>query len=182
MMSCDIGSLAESLLGELVRCPDQSNEAKNKIIGAWEIRITTAHGDSCFGQVLTVLRLLEEGHKMGIKDGYNKAIQTHLWEKIVCASVAVIFVLLIAVITIRNEPIRDQNIVVFMRIGLALLAGFFGVAVPGLLQVDAKFKGWSIRGTSGFALAIIVYFFTPTVLPIAPALAPQTAIPSPTTR
>lgn len=168
-MNCDVIVLAKALAGELARSSNQSNEAKTAIIDAWELRISTNCGDEIFAEVLTLKYLMGEGYKMGVKDGKKAAGATQLWEKIVFVLFCAVMLGVGAITVLRNEPIRDPNLVVILRIFMMLVAGMFGSAMPGLLHLEGQLSGWTIRATAGFALAVLAYLFNPTVLPMPDA-------------
>ncbi|OMI09489.1 hypothetical protein BSN85_16300 [Bradyrhizobium brasilense] len=80
-------------------------------------------------------------------------------------AIAVLIVLFSFYIIARNDPDPEPNTVVFMRILLTLACGVLGGTIPGFLNVEYSFGGLVIRAFGAAALAVLVYVFTPQVLP-----------------
>lgn len=66
-------------------------------------------------------------------------------------------------LVIRNDPFADPDLVVLVRIVLALAVGILGATIPGFLSVEYDLGGFSIRAAGALALFVIVYFGTPEV-------------------
>ena len=87
------------------------------------------------------------------------------WERVVCVLTAIGIILLIGFLAVRNEPFRDPNLVVLVRIILSLAAGIIGGTWTGFIRLEWNVKGVLIRAGGAFALCLVTYFFSPTVLP-----------------
>ena len=87
-----------------------------------------------------------------------------LWEKITFAVLAVgIILTALFIITQRNEiPARNFAL---MRILLSAAMGVVGGVIPGFLHVSLTRFGALIRAGGGLALAVLTYFFTPSIVP-----------------
>ncbi len=90
--------------------------------------------------------------------------QATSWERITVVAVSVFVVLLVAWVVIRNEPFRDTNIVVLLRILLSLSTAVLGFTIPGFLHIELKGRGLVIRAGGALALFVLTFFFTPGVL------------------
>jgi hypothetical protein len=113
-----------------------------------------------------------------ISDEDAKSRSPTLWEKIVATAVAVLIVFLVAWLTIRNEPFRDPNLVVLIRIVLSVAVAVLGATIPGLLHVGWKAKGVAVRSAGALALFVVSFMWSPTVIQpsaAAPALPPLTS-------
>ncbi|WP_257168745.1 hypothetical protein [Bradyrhizobium sp. SRS-191] len=77
----------------------------------------------------------------------------------------IFIVIFCAAVIWRDKPIENANTVVFMRILLAAACGVLGGTMPGFLNVRYDIGGLAIRAAGGIAFAVLVYVFTPTVLP-----------------
>ena len=88
----------------------------------------------------------------------------NLIEKWVGLIAAMLVFALIAFVVIRNAPFADPNIVVLLRVVVAIAAGIFGGTIPGLLEVEWNLRGFIGRGTGALVLAVGTYCITPTVL------------------
>ncbi len=86
------------------------------------------------------------------------------WERIVASGVAVLVVFTVLWLVIRNEPIADDNLVVLIRVLLAVSVAIIGAVVPGFLQVSWKGRGLLIRAGGALALVVLALVFTPKVL------------------
>lgn len=111
------------------------------------------------------MNLPNEGEKKPTHS-QDAAHQPAQWEKVSVYVVAVFVIGLIAFIVLRNTPFADPNIIVFVRILLALAVAVLGAAIPGFLHIGWKGKGWLIRAGGACALFVLVYFFTPEVLAV----------------
>lgn len=67
-------------------------------------------------------------------------------------------------LVIRNEPFRDPNLVIVVRMLLSLAVAVLGATIPGFLQVDFSNRGVVIRGGGALALFVITFLLTPSVL------------------
>jgi hypothetical protein len=99
----------------------------------------------------------EEGHGQGSTD--------RTAERYVALGLTVFIVLFCAYIIIRNDPDPEPNTVVYMRTLLAVACGVLGGTIPGFLNVKYDIGGLAIRAAGGIAFAVLVYVYTPTVLP-----------------
>ena len=86
-------------------------------------------------------------------------------ERYVALGLATFIVLFCAYIIFRNDPDPEPNTVVFMRILLALACGVLGGTIPGFLNVKYDMGGLAIRAAGGLAFAVLVFVYTPKVLP-----------------
>jgi hypothetical protein len=141
------------------------------VIDRWFGTITDSHDEPCFHQTLSYLYTLEiaqqDGHEVGMNE--QKASADDFDRKCTWVAAFLILFTVICVIVIgavRNDPIKDRNVVVFVRILIAILAGVIGRSIPGMLTVQAKYKGFWVRGTSAAAMFVIAYMATPAVMPI----------------
>lgn len=109
---------------------------------------------------------------MPIKSSYPA-----LWEKIVAAAVAVLIFLLVAWLAIRNQPFRDPNLVVFLRIVLSVAAAILGATIPGIFRFDWRGKGLVVRSGGALALFVASFVWSPTVVqsPSGPPPPPLTS-------
>lgn len=87
------------------------------------------------------------------------------WEKILAYSVAAVVILAVLYLVIRNEPFRDPNLVVLVRVLLSLAVAIQGAIVPGFLRLSWKGKGLLVRAGGALALFVLTFLVTPTVLP-----------------
>src|SRR5687768_11944738 len=88
-----------------------------------------------------------------------------LWEKVTVTAVSIAIFVLLGYLIVRNEPFRSPNLVVAMRILIAVAAATLGGTIPGFLNVGWNVRGVSIRAGGALALFVIAFFGTPTVLP-----------------
>jgi hypothetical protein len=86
-------------------------------------------------------------------------------ERYVALGLTVFIVLFCAYIIVRDDPDPNPNTVVYMRILLAVACGVLGGTIPGFLNVKYDVGGLAIRAAGGLAFAVLVYVYTPTVLP-----------------
>jgi hypothetical protein len=101
-----------------------------------------------------------ESHPAG-----NEPYTPALWEKIVAFSIAGIVVLFILLLSLRDKPFPDPNIVVMLRIILSLAVAVLGAIVPGFLHIGWNKGGFALRAGGALALFVLALFCTPTVLP-----------------
>jgi hypothetical protein len=112
--------------------------------------------------------------------GYGaKGYEPSAWEKGAAYAAALLTVLLVGFLTIRNEPFSDPNVVVLVRIILSLAVSVLGATVPGFLQVDLSWRGWAVRSGGALALFLVTFFGTPRVLSSAPPQAQPAIQPKP---
>lgn len=157
---CNFECIAQELAAELANNPADEHD---EITRRWCKKILADHGPRCFARVQTLIQI----HRSGIDLGKSMPTESYgpaQWEKILAWAIGVVIVGVCCFVVLRNEPFADLNLVVVIRILLALFAGLFGVVVPGLLRVEGKWKGWQIRATAGFALAVLVYSTSPEVI------------------
>ncbi|MGY4315272.1 hypothetical protein [Bradyrhizobium sp. JR3.5] len=91
--------------------------------------------------------------------------EDHRPERYVALGLTIFIVLFCAYIIARPEQDISPNSVVFMRILLSVACGVLGGTIPGFLNVRYDVGGLAIRAAGGLAFAVLVYVFTPTVLP-----------------
>lgn len=96
--------------------------------------------------------------------GDNMSYAPRSWEKAIVYLTGLLFVGVISFLLIRNQPIADKNLVVFVRILLSVVIAAFGATIPGMLKVDFSTKGLSIRAAGALALFVITFILTPKVL------------------
>ena len=99
------------------------------------------------------------------------------WEKVACLALAVVFALSVWLIH-SWFPILNDTIALSARVMLALLAAFAGALLPGALEVRVEGKGNRLRGTSSFAMFLIVFMFNPpaTVSTTAKSISPASGL------
>ena len=94
-----------------------------------------------------------------------KEYQPHLVEKVLTYFAGFGFLGVVCFLLVRNQPLADKNLVVFVRILLSLVVAVFGATLPGLLKIDlTSKKGIAIRSTGALALFVLAFLFTPKVL------------------
>lgn len=100
------------------------------------------------------------------------------FERRVSLLTAVFVVGVVVYLVVRNAPFSDPNLVVLMRIILALAVGVLGATIPGFLSVEYNFAGFAIRATGAVGLFLVAFFGTPRVeaLHLADTLEMQTEI------
>ena len=98
------------------------------------------------------------------ESGINR-YRAHEWERKTVVFTGVFIVAAIIYLVIRNEPFKDQNLVVLVRIILALAVALCGATIPGFLNVEWNLKGMFIRSGGALALFVLTLSFTPKVLP-----------------
>lgn len=97
--------------------------------------------------------------------GESMQYQPQTWEKAASYGAALLLVVSVLFLLIRNQPIADPNLVVALRILLSLMVAVLGASIPGMLGVDLKTgKGIAIRASGALALFVISFFMTPKVL------------------
>lgn len=103
-----------------------------------------------------------------------------VFERRLASVTAVLVVGVVLYLVLRNEPFSDPNLVVILRIVLAVSMGIVGATIPGFLAIDYTKGGLSIRAAGAFALALLCYFATPHVNSLNLSLpAPKVAIDIP---
>jgi hypothetical protein len=83
------------------------------------------------------------------------------WEKICAVATAIVVVAFVGFLAVRNEPFKDENIVVLLRIVLCLAVAVIGATAPGFLQIDLSLKGVLVRAGGALALFVLTYLFAP---------------------
>jgi hypothetical protein len=86
-------------------------------------------------------------------------------ERYVALGLTVFIVVFCSYIILRNDPNPEPNTVVYMRILLAVACGVLGGTIPGFLNIDYNIGGLAIRAAGGLAFAVLVFVYTPKVLP-----------------
>src|ERR1700691_5510666 len=66
-------------------------------------------------------------------------------------------------LVIRNQPFSDPNLVVLIRIVLALAVATVGATIPGFLSLTYNLAGFAIRAAGALCLFVIAFFGTPHV-------------------
>ena len=105
-----------------------------------------------------------------MEDSAVDKYQAHAAERAATFGTAIAFVVLIGFLVVRNEPIADQNMVVFLRILLSTFSAVLGASIPGFLHVDIKGKGFAIRAAGALAMFVMTFWLTPNVMPIQAAV------------
>src|SRR5258708_557270 len=82
--------------------------------------------------------------------------------KFLIVAAAVLFVYIAAIPFLVPNPTVSQMFI--FRLISTLLAGVAGAFIPGSLGFAGKTSGFAIKGTSAFALALIVYLINPPAL------------------
>jgi hypothetical protein len=104
--------------------------------------------------------LLDERHSRG--DGRSQTVyQPAPWEKICVVTTALLVVLLVGFLVVRNLPFRDPNLVVLIRTVLSAAVAVLGATIPGFLHVDLSTRGLTIRAGGALALFVLSFFFSP---------------------
>lgn len=89
------------------------------------------------------------------------------WEKIGAAVLGVVFLITIIIMAVKfPTPSKFQYIV--FRIVLAIACAGVAAIIPGFLDLHSKMPGVAIRAGGAIAIFIIVYFYSPAKLFIAP--------------
>jgi len=89
--------------------------------------------------------------------------ESFTFERRISVSTAVIIVSVVVYLVIRNQPFTDLNLIILLRIILAVSMGIIGATIPGFLTIEYSAKGVVIRAAGALALTIICYFGTPKV-------------------
>src|SRR5262249_16422117 len=79
----------------------------------------------------------------------------------IITSISVVGVVLYLVI--RNKPFSDPNLVLLLRIVLAVAMGIIGGTVPGFLRIDYTKGGITVRAAGALALVLVCFFGSPRV-------------------
>ena len=95
---------------------------------------------------------------------HESVYQPAFWEKVTASVFAGIIVLVVVLVTLRNEPFRDPNIVVLLRMLVSLSVAALGATIPGFLQIGIKRKAVLIRAGGALSLFVLTYWFTPQIL------------------
>lgn len=86
------------------------------------------------------------------------------WEKVLAYFSAIFIIILSSYLVIRNEPFSDANLVVIVRVNLAIAIAILGATIPGFLHIDWKVRGVAIRAGGALGLFIFAYWYTPDVI------------------
>lgn len=109
-------------------------------------------------------RVSSNTREVNITAGEKIDYSPHGWEKALAYLTAFLFIGVVCFLLIRNQPIADPNLVVFVRTILSVMLAVFGATIPGMLKVDLSVKGISIRAIGALALFVITFLLTPKVL------------------
>jgi hypothetical protein len=90
------------------------------------------------------------------------------WEKITTAVIAILIIVLVGYLVIRNQAFADPNLVVLTRVLLSLAIAALGATIPGFLNVGWDSRGVLVRAGGALALFVITFSITPKVLLGAP--------------
>lgn len=88
---------------------------------------------------------------------------TNRIERLTATFVATIVVITVLYLVVRGEPFRDAQLVVLLRIVLAVSMGIIGATIPGFMQIEYSTKGNTIRAGGAMALSLLCYVGTPKV-------------------
>lgn len=88
----------------------------------------------------------------------------HSVEKVIVFVASFLVISLVGYLVIRNEPFADPNLVVLVRIILAMATAVLGATIPGFFEVGWSLKGLTIRATGAAAFFVLTIVFTPDVL------------------
>ena len=97
------------------------------------------------------------------------------WEKICVVTTALLVVLLVGFLVVRNKQFNDPNLVVLIRTVLSTAVAVLGASIPGFLYVDLSTRGVLIRAGGALSVFVLTFFFSPNVLPgpvIPPPVSP----------
>ncbi len=87
----------------------------------------------------------------------------HRFERRVSLVVGSMIVCTVLILALRNQPINDPNVVVLLRIVVAVAVGIVGATIPGFLRIKRDGHGWSIRAGGALILAVLSMVITPKV-------------------
>jgi len=90
------------------------------------------------------------------------------WEKIVTYLAAGIMLLVCSILLLFGRPLADPNYAYVIRGFLSMMGLIFATTGIGLLRVGWTWKGWTLRATAAFALAVLFWIFSPKVLSAPP--------------
>jgi anti-sigma-K factor RskA len=90
--------------------------------------------------------------------------QVALWEKIIAAAAGFAFLVTILIIVLVIPQPTEPQIFVFRLILAIAAAAFAGALIPGLLEVQGKFKRLTVRAGGAIAVFVIVYLMNPPAL------------------
>ncbi len=90
--------------------------------------------------------------------------QFQTWEKIIAWTLTIGIVGLIIFLAIRNEPFQDPNMVIFLRLLLAVALGFWGGLLLGKMEIEGKVKSIFVRASGGLAIFVLSLVLTPKVI------------------
>ena len=117
------------------------------------------------GDRATLINRLKAPATPNQDQGQHSVYQPAPWEKICAVATAVLVVLLVVFLVVRNQPFNDPNLVILMRIVLSTAVAVLGATIPGFLHVDLSVRGVIIRAGGALALFVLTFFYSPTVLP-----------------
>jgi hypothetical protein len=88
-------------------------------------------------------------------------------DKIAAYSGISIVLCLVAFLLIRNAPFADPNLVIVLRVVLAVAAGVVGATLPGQFSLSWKGQGLALRATGALGFSIAMLLFSPKVVETA---------------
>jgi hypothetical protein len=91
------------------------------------------------------------------------ASQQSALERVFSLIAAAAVISLIGFVIVRNEKFADPNLVVMVRVVMALSVAIFGATVPGFLNVSWNGSGLAVRAGGALALFVLSLFWTPKV-------------------
>jgi HEAT repeat protein len=151
-----------------------SRQFRKRLLNVWNASSRAGEAADAPAAQATTPRISEEA-KQGTESrdampseprpSENEPYTPALWEKILVFSIAVIVVLFILILSLREKPFPDPNIVVMLRTILSLAVSVLGAVVPGFLHVGWKKGGFALRAGGALALFVLTFFGTPKVLP-----------------
>src|SRR5262245_39349318 len=90
--------------------------------------------------------------------------QPYMWERMISLLAGAVAIGVVLFVIVRNEPFRDPNLVVALRILLSFSVSLLGGTIPGFLSIDWSGGGIALRAGGALALFVLTYFGTPVVL------------------
>jgi len=95
--------------------------------------------------------------------GVEKMKSTPKWQLIAGLSVGVFFALIVLFLAVAIPHPTDTQFFIFRATFAIALAGVAAI-IPGLLNVEGKYKSFAIRATGAIAVFVIVWFTNPPAL------------------
>jgi peptidoglycan/LPS O-acetylase OafA/YrhL len=92
-----------------------------------------------------------------ITDDYR----SNVWERSIAVVAALVCLMIVIVVLIRNQPFADADIAALTRTILSFAIAVLGAAIPGLLHIGWSTKGTTIRAAGALALFVLTYFGAP---------------------